>query len=49
VFQEIDPKLELDENALGDMLDSQSTNMIAEIMSSIPGIDEAMSFSEVLK
>ena len=48
-FQEIDPKLELDENAFGDILDSQSTNLFSEIMSSIPGIDEAVSFSEVLK
>jgi len=43
---EIDPTIEIES---GDVLDSQSQNIIAEMASSIPGIDEAMSFAELMK
>jgi len=43
---EIDPTIEID---TGDVLDSSSKSLISEISSSIPGIDEAMSFAELMK
>jgi len=39
---EIDPTIEIES---GDVLESGSANMLAELASSIPGIDEAMSFA----
>jgi hypothetical protein len=44
--QEIDPTVEVD---TGDVLDSASQNLIAELASTLPGIDEAMSFAELMK
>lgn len=43
---EIDPTIELEPT---DALDASSQNLIAEMASSIPGIDEAMSFAELMK
>jgi len=43
---EIDPTLEVD---TGDVLDSSSQSLISDLASSIPGIDEAMSFAELMK
>jgi len=47
-LQEIDPVVESD-NA-GDVLaDGKSSNFMSDMASSIPGIDEAMSFAELMK
>jgi len=43
---EIDPTVEVE---TGDVLDSSSQTLISELASSIPGIDEAMSFAELMK
>eukprot|EP01006_Ploeotia_vitrea_P004406 TRINITY_DN114497_c0_g1_i1.p1 TRINITY_DN114497_c0_g1~~TRINITY_DN114497_c0_g1_i1.p1 ORF type:complete len:364 (-),score=185.73 TRINITY_DN114497_c0_g1_i1:323-1414(-) len=43
---EIDPTVELESS---DALDSVSKTLISELASSIPGIDEAMSFAELMK
>jgi len=43
---EIDSTVELE---TGDVLDSSSHSFISELASSVPGIDEAMSFSELMK
>lgn len=45
-LQEIDPTVELE---TGDVLDGASQNIISELASSIPGIDEAMSFAELMR
>lgn len=43
-MQEVDPKVENDNiDQLGD------SSMISELTNAIPGIDEAMSFAEMLK
>jgi arsenite/tail-anchored protein-transporting ATPase len=43
---EIDPKVEFDDT---NALDENTQSLMAEVASSIPGIDEAMSFSELMK
>jgi arsenite-transporting ATPase len=43
---EIDPTIEIE---TGDVLDTSSQNLISEMASSIPGVDEAMSFAELMK
>lgn len=43
---EIDPTVEVD---TGDVLDDGSKGILSELASSIPGIDEAMSFAELMK
>ncbi len=43
---EIDPTVEVE---TGDVLDSASQNLIADLASTLPGIDEAMSFAELMK
>lgn len=43
---EIDPSIEIES---GDVLDSGSAGMVAELASAIPGIDEAMAFAELMK
>lgn len=43
---EIDPTVEVDEN---EMFDSSTSSMISELAGSIPGIDEAMSFAELMR
>lgn len=43
---EIDPTVEAEQ---ADVLDGDGGNIMAELASSIPGIDEAMSFSELMK
>jgi arsenite-transporting ATPase len=43
---EIDPTIEID---TGKPLDDGSKNFLSELASSIPGIDEAMSFAELMK
>jgi len=43
---EIDPTVEIE---TGDVLDSSAQNLISDLASSIPGIDEAMSFAELMK
>lgn len=46
LFQEIDPKIEMDDS---EFLDGASQSLMSDIISSVPGIDEAMSFAELLK
>lgn len=43
---EIDPTIEVETN---DVLDAGQAGIVAELASSIPGIDEAMSFAELMK
>lgn len=43
---EIDPSIEVES---GDVLDEGSAGILAELASSIPGIDEAMSFAAILQ
>jgi arsenite-transporting ATPase len=43
---EVDPTVEID---TGDAVDAQSKSFITELFSSLPGIDEAMSFAELFK
>jgi len=43
---EIDPTVEIE---TGDVLDASSQGLISEMASSIPGIDEAMSFAELMR
>ncbi len=45
-FQEIDPAIKLEES---EWMEAGSEGLISEIISSVPGIDEAMSFAELLK
>jgi arsenite-transporting ATPase len=44
--QEIDPAIKLEES---EWMEAGSEGLISEIISSVPGIDEAMSFAELLK
>lgn len=43
--QEVDPKVENDELASDDGMDG----ILSELTNAIPGVDEAMSFAEMLK
>eukprot|EP00823_Brevimastigomonas_motovehiculus_P000091 TRINITY_DN10199_c0_g1_i1.p1 TRINITY_DN10199_c0_g1~~TRINITY_DN10199_c0_g1_i1.p1 ORF type:complete len:362 (+),score=83.12 TRINITY_DN10199_c0_g1_i1:59-1144(+) len=43
---EIDPTIEIE---TGDVLDSGSKSLLTELASSFPGVDEAMSFAELMK
>eukprot|EP00741_Cyanophora_paradoxa_P002657 tig00000615_g2578.t1 len=43
---EIDPTVELEER---DVLDTETNSLISELAGSLPGIDEAMSFAELMK
>jgi len=43
---EIDPTVEIE---TGDVIDASSQGLISEMASSIPGIDEAMSFAELMR
>ena len=43
---EIDPTIQIEES---DWMDGGNESLMSEIMSSVPGIDEAMSFAELLK
>ena len=43
---EIDPTVKVEDN---EWMDAQSGGVMSEIISSVPGIDEAMSFAELLK
>lgn len=42
---EIDPTVELESS---DVLDAQSTSQLSELLSAVPGIDEAMSFASIM-
>lgn len=44
-MQEVDPNVEAEDLGSGEGMDS----MISELANAIPGIDEAMSFAEMLK
>jgi arsenite-transporting ATPase len=53
-MQEIDPKIDpakMDQfDIFEDQTENQSTkNLLSEIFSSVPGIDEAMSFSKLMR
>ena len=49
LHQEIDPKVDvvIEGNLLDD--DESTRSLLSEIISSVPGIDEAMSFSQLIK
>eukprot|EP01083_Nonionella_stella_P040355 109567_1 len=44
---EIDPKARVDD--MSDLIEHENVGMFAELVASIPGIDEAMSFGELMK
>jgi len=46
---EIDPEVEIGTDGDDTLLDQKATSFLAEMASSIPGIDEAMSFAELMK
>jgi len=46
---EIDPEVEIGTDGDDSLLDQKATSFLAEMASSIPGIDEAMSFAELMK
>ncbi|ETO26925.1 anion-transporting ATPase [Reticulomyxa filosa] len=46
---EIDPKINFQDNTEGFFGDSRTRNLLMELSSSMPGIDEAMSFAELMK
>jgi len=43
---EIDPTVEVE---TGDVLDASSKSLLSDLISSVPGIDEAMTFAEIMK
>jgi len=45
-LQEIDPTIEIDNP---DILDQSTQSFLADMTGSIPGIDEAMSFAELIR
>jgi arsenite-transporting ATPase len=53
IIQEIDPKVDVDNMKEYDILnfgkDEGTKSLMNEILSSVPGIDEAMSFSQLIK
>ena len=49
LFQEIDPKVDVQFETTLFESDESTKSLLSEIISSVPGIDEAMSFSQLIK